>query len=60
MTLYISDFSRPITERLGKDFFSDPSTASMTCAADGPVILSPNINDSKEGEEVRYTPITNV
>jgi CreA protein len=52
VSLYISDFSRPITERLSKDFFSDPSTASMTCAADGPVALLPGIDESKAGEEV--------
>ena len=53
MTLYISDFSRPITERLSKDFFSDPSTTSMTCAATGSVVLGADVDTSKAGEEVR-------
>jgi hypothetical protein len=32
VTLYISNFQRPLTERLSKDFFSDPSYASVGCA----------------------------
>ena len=35
--LYISDFQRPITERLQKDFFSDPTLASVSCAKIGKV-----------------------
>ena len=52
VTLYVSDFSKPITERLGGDFFSDPSTASITCVVDGPVKMDDSINKGKEGEEV--------
>eukprot|EP00611_Tribonema_gayanum_P002495 TRINITY_DN11862_c0_g1_i1.p1 TRINITY_DN11862_c0_g1~~TRINITY_DN11862_c0_g1_i1.p1 ORF type:complete len:228 (+),score=59.41 TRINITY_DN11862_c0_g1_i1:98-781(+) len=52
VTLYISDFSRPLAEKIGKMTFSDPSTASMTCIADGPVVLSNDINFSRSGEEV--------
>ena len=52
VALYVSDFSKPITERLGGDFFSDPSTASITCAATGTVKLSEKVDMSKAGEEV--------
>ena len=52
VTLYVSDFSKPITERLQGDFFSDPSTASITCVVDGPVKMNDNIYKGKEGEEV--------
>eukprot|EP00965_Chrysotila_dentata_P187331 6172064-Pleurochrysis_carterae.AAC.3 len=30
VVLYVSDFQRPITERLAKDFFSDPTQARWT------------------------------
>mmetsp|Transcript_11907 Transcript_11907/g.17766 ORF Transcript_11907/g.17766 Transcript_11907/m.17766 type:complete len:204 (+) Transcript_11907:19-630(+) len=52
VTLYISDFDRPITEKLSRDFFSDPSTVSMTCVENGPIILSENVERGKNGEEV--------
>jgi len=39
VTLYISDFRRPLTERLAKDFFSDPSQASVACVRTGPVTM---------------------
>ena len=48
----MSDFSKPITERLGGDFFSDPSTASITCVSDGTVKMADNIYKGKDGEEV--------
>ena len=34
VSLYISNFQKPLTERLasGKDFFTDPSYASVGCA----------------------------
>merc|ERR1719491_1676422 len=52
VTLYISNFQRPLTERLSKDFFSDPSFASVGCAKTGTVSVADNINMSKKGEEV--------
>jgi catabolite regulation protein CreA len=39
VTLYVSDFRRPLTERLAKDFFSDPSQASVACIKTGPLSL---------------------
>jgi len=50
--LYISTFQRPLAERLSKDFFSDPSYASVSCAKTGPVQIADNIAMGKEGEEV--------
>ena len=52
VTLYISNFQRPLNERLQKDFFSDPSTASVGCAKTGPVAVADNIAIGKQGEEV--------
>ena len=52
VTLYISNFERPLNERLKKDFFNDPSFASVTCAKNGPVSIADNIKLGKQGEEV--------
>ena len=53
VTLYISNFQRPLTERIQKDFFSDPSFASVGCAKTSPrATIDPSINKSKGGEEV--------
>ncbi|CAB9515771.1 Protein CreA [Seminavis robusta] len=52
VTLYVSNFQRPLTERLQKDFFSDPSSAAVGCAKTGPVQVADNIVVGKEGEEV--------
>lgn len=35
VTIYLSDFERPITDRMQKDFFGDPSQAGLTCARRG-------------------------
>ena len=53
ITLYVSDFDRPITEKLSSDFFSDPSTTSLTCVQTGPVVIDPSkVNLRPEGEEI--------
>mmetsp|Transcript_30523 Transcript_30523/g.97407 ORF Transcript_30523/g.97407 Transcript_30523/m.97407 type:complete len:208 (-) Transcript_30523:113-736(-) len=52
VSLYISDFSRPITDRLQKDFFSDPGSASITCAAEETPTISGKLDSSKGGEEI--------
>ena len=51
VVLYLSDFDRPITEKLQKDFFSDPSSSSLTCVRTGQIIAR-DINTSPEGEDV--------
>jgi CreA protein len=33
-TVFVADFKRSLTAKLAKDFFSEPSQASITCAAD--------------------------
>lgn len=50
MTLYISNFQRPLTERLSKDFFTDPSDASVSCAKTGKIQIADNIAIGKNGE----------
>ncbi|CAM9386530.1 unnamed protein product [Ascophyllum nodosum] len=53
VTLYLSDFSRPMADKLVKgDFFSDPSSASLFCVRSGPMEVSAGIETSKEGEEL--------
>lgn len=52
VTLYISNFQRPLTERVQKDFFSDPSSAGVTCVKTGPIKVADNIAIGPEGEEV--------
>ena len=52
VSLYISNFQKPITEKLNKGFFSDPSTASLACAKTGKVSIADNINTGTSGEEV--------
>lgn len=50
--LYVSEFQRPITDRLAGNFFSDPAQAAVTCVRTGPMELAADINESIEGEEV--------
>lgn len=52
VSIYLADYQRPINERLAKDFFSDPTQASVTCVATGPLKVSDSASKSKEGEEV--------
>jgi len=53
VTIYISDFKRSLSAKLQKDFFSEPSQASLTCTATGPVALTVDPATLKsEGEEV--------
>jgi CreA protein len=51
--LYISNFQIPITERFqSKNFFSDPSYASVACTRTGKVSIADNIGKGPGGEEV--------
>lgn len=53
VVLYISNFDRPITEKLGGNFFNDPAYASVACArTGGPVSIADNIAKGPGGEEV--------
>ena len=54
VTLFISNFERPITERVQKDFFSDPSFASVECAKmkAGKVNVGDSVAKGAGGEEV--------
>ena len=55
ITLYVSDFQRNLVDKLKKDFFSDPSQASVTCAITGPVTIKDygRLTQDKSGVEVR-------
>lgn len=39
VTLYYTDYSRSIQEKLASDPFADPSQSSVTCVATGPVVV---------------------
>lgn len=53
VVLYISNFDRPITEKLGGNFFNDPAYASVACAKTGKdVAIADNIAKGLQGEEV--------
>jgi len=51
VTLYISDFSIPITEKMNS-MFSDPGAVGITCAKTGPITIKKDVSKSKAGEEV--------
>lgn len=50
--LYISNFDRPITEKLSGNLFNDPAYASVACAKVGKVAIADNIAKGLGGEEV--------
>lgn len=53
VSLYISNFQKPMTEKIAKgEIFSDPSFASVSCARTGPITIADNIAKGKQGEEV--------
>jgi catabolite regulation protein CreA len=52
VTLYVSNFERPLTERVQKDFFTEPSYASVTAVKTGPIEVADNIDKSNKGEPV--------
>jgi len=51
VTLYISDFQIPITEKF-QNGFNDPGAVGITCAKTGPIRLKKGVSKSKAGEEV--------
>ncbi|KAL7534580.1 hypothetical protein ACHAXR_006689 [Thalassiosira sp. AJA248-18] len=53
VTLYVSNFERPLTERMSKDFFTEPSYASVTAVRNGKEIeIADNIDKTISGEPV--------
>ena len=52
VTLYVSDFERPVVERVQKDFFSDPSQSGLTCSRRAAPLKVGNVDTSAEGEDV--------
>ncbi|GAB5357855.1 hypothetical protein AAMO2058_000410500 [Amorphochlora amoebiformis] len=51
VTLYISDFSIPITEKFANGFM-EPSAIGVTCARTGPLKMKDSMSKSTSGEEV--------
>ena len=51
VVIYLADFERPLTEKLQKDFFDDPSSTALACSQSGPIKVG-DISMSSEGEEV--------
>lgn len=52
VTLYVSEFSRNIVDKLQKDFFTEPSQASLTCARTGKISLNIDPSRLKDNPEV--------
>lgn len=53
VTIYLTDYKRSLTERLGRDPLSDPSHASVTCVPTGTVVVKdPELARKTEGEEI--------
>ena len=53
VTIYLSDFERPITDRLAGNFFSDPTQTGLGCARRStPLKINGKLTTSPEGEEV--------
>jgi CreA protein len=52
--LFVSNFILPLNERLSstKNLFSDPTSASLTCAKTGPIKVADNIGKGSSGEQV--------
>eukprot|EP00898_Chlorokybus_atmophyticus_P001259 jgi/Chlat1/2133/Chrsp17S02718 len=51
VTIYLSDFKRNLMDKLSKDFFNEPSQASLSCAQTGPMHVTGNLRGG-DGEEV--------
>jgi catabolite regulation protein CreA len=53
VTLYLGDFQKPLTEKLGGDF-SDPTSSAITCAQTGTITAKElaSIPSGKEGQEI--------
>ena len=54
VSVYLADFERPLTEKIGGDFFDDPTSSSLTCVQTGPIDKAAldKIKIGGEGEEI--------
>eukprot|EP00775_Hariotina_reticulata_P010160 gene10160-10319_t len=53
VTIYFSDFKRSLVDKLQKDFFAEPSQASLTCSVSADAtVLNPSNMGGSEGKEV--------
>ena len=52
VVVYLSDFKRSLADKLSKDFFSEPSQASISCAVVAPPTFDPTKISTPEGKEI--------
>ena len=54
VAVFLADFERPLTEKIGGDFFDDPTSSSLTCVQTGPISKEAldKIKVGGEGEEI--------
>jgi len=53
ITIYISEFQRSLSAKLQKDFFSEPSQASLTCTQTGKIVPTTDLARlPSDGEDV--------
>lgn len=55
VTIWIADYSRSLSAKMSKDFFSEPSQASITCGVTGPVSVNGSLGGA-DGEEASRLP----
>mmetsp|Transcript_25 Transcript_25/g.32 ORF Transcript_25/g.32 Transcript_25/m.32 type:complete len:243 (-) Transcript_25:226-954(-) len=54
VVLYMSEFERPLAERVMSGQFSQPSAVAVTCERVGPIVIARDVNRRSDGEEVFY------
>ena len=54
VSVFLADFERPLTEKIGGDLFDDPTSSSLTCVQTGPISKETldKIKVGGEGEEI--------
>lgn len=52
VTLYFTSMERPLTDRLAKDWFSDPTSNALAVANTGPVSFTGPIAYGAQGEDI--------
>jgi len=50
--LYVTEFERPLTERVQKNFFAEPTAVSISCVRTGALSVAADVDKTKNGEEV--------
>ena len=53
ITMYFSEFEKPVTEKLSsKNFFEDPTSSSLACVASNNVKIGDDVDKSPSGETI--------